>query len=210
MYQWSVLLVDDHPLMRKGLLQLFHSEQDFSVIDEVNSGEEAILYTRNQQPDLIILDLNMKGLSGIETLKSLRKNACMSVIIVLTISNSTADLESVITAGGDGYLLKDSDPDFILEQIYQIMQGRKFFQCLPDKYSEQLDRPMMNHLTDREVEVILQVSKGLRNKEIADILFISEATVKVHMKNILKKLNVKSRMEAGLLYLDFKSSVFKK
>ncbi len=199
MCEWSVLLVDDHPLMRKGLAQLLRFDGAFKEITEAENGDKAIDIATQTHFDLIILDLHMKGLSGLETLKKLRKNHCDSVIVVLTVSNSTYDVEHMLAAGCNGYLLKDIDPDEILIQLKYAMQGKQVL-------SETL-RPRSNglspfqHLTEREQEILTLVAKGLRNKDIANAAFISEATVKVHLKNILKKLGVSSRVEASLLHL---------
>ncbi len=199
MHNWSVLLVDDHPLMRKGLAQLLRFDGGFSDIYEVDNGYKAIEFVNDCSVDLIILDLNMKGMSGLETLKQLKENGCESVIVALTVSDHGYDVEQMLAAGCDGYLLKDSDPDDILMQLKLAMQGQRVFSS-SIVFIENKSSPL-HYLTEREQQVLALVAQGLRNKEIANVLFISEATVKVHLKNVLKKLAVSSRVEASLFYL---------
>lgn len=204
METWSVLLVDDHPLMRKGLSQLLKFEPEFSAISEASNGADAIAEVLRNEPDLVILDLNMKGLSGLDTLKALRNDGCTSVIVILTVSDSPSDIHAIVQAGADGYLLKDGEPEELVDQLKLAMTGEK-------AYSEQV-RQFLNQsrdqtsplsvLTEREMQILHQVAKGLRNKQIAETLYISEATVKVHLKNLLKKLGVESRVAATVLYLE--------
>lgn len=204
MTSWNVLLVDDHPLMRKGLSQLLKYEPEFSSLTEMSNGADAIAEASRNEPDLIVLDLNMKGLSGLDTLKALRSDGCTSVIVILTVSDSPNDIQAIVQAGADGYLLKDSEPEELVMQLKSAMTGEK-------AYSEQVRAYLENSrdqtsplsvLTEREMQILRHVAKGLRNKQIAETLYISEATVKVHLKNLLKKLGVESRVAATVLYLE--------
>ncbi|MDD1780868.1 response regulator [Enterovibrio sp. ZSDZ35] len=207
MTEWNVLLVDDHPLMRKGLAQLLKFEPEIGHVSEVSTGTDAIAEAERHEPDLIILDLNMKGLSGLDTLRALRSDGCTSVIVILTVSDSPNDIHAIVQAGADGYLLKDSEPEEIIEQLKVAMTGEKAYSDTVKAFLErtQDQTSPLSVLTEREMQILQQVSKGFRNKQIGEHLYISEATVKVHLKNLLKKLGVESRMAATLLYLEHES-----
>ncbi|EGU38258.1 hypothetical protein VII00023_16080 [Vibrio ichthyoenteri ATCC 700023] len=200
----KVMLVDDHPLMRRGLGQLLSFEDEFEVIAEVSSGAEAVAKNHAEQPDLILLDLNMKGMSGLDTLTALRADNCDASIVILTVSDSASDIDAIIKAGADGYLLKDTEPDELIDLLKVALQGDKAYSREVAQYlAERANHSdVFDGLTDRELQILQQVAKGLRNKQIADILFISESTVKVHMKSLLKKLSVPSRTAATVLYLE--------
>src|SRR5690554_4111915 len=120
----SILLVDDHPLLRKGLKQLLAFEEELEVIAEASNGEEALVIAEREDPDLIILDLNMQGMDGLQTLSKLREIGVTSRIVMLTVSDSDVDVLEAISKGADGYLLKDTDPDLLLEQIKQSITGK--------------------------------------------------------------------------------------
>ena len=200
------LIIDDHPLMRRGIKQLIELENNFEVVGDVGSGNEGIALALKTQPDLIILDLNMKGLSGLDTLKSLRNEDVDARIVILTVSDAKNDIFALIDAGADGYLLKDTEPDTLLGQIKQIAQGEVI---LSDSIKDLLlerssSQDPIHALTDREMDVLQLIAKGLSNKQIAAQLFISEETVKVHIRNLLRKLNVHSRVAATVLYLNTK------
>ncbi|QLB12190.1 LuxR family two component transcriptional regulator [Bisgaardia hudsonensis] len=204
----KVLLIDDHPLMRRGMKQLLELDNIFEVIGDAGNGNEGVDIALKLDPDLIILDLNMKELSGLDTLKALRAEGINSRIAILTVSDSKNDIFSLIDAGADGYLLKDTDPDILLSQIKQIAKGEIVFsdsvkQSLMERQSA--ENPIYT-LTDREMDVLSLIATGLSNKQIAGKLFISEETVKVHIRNLLRKLNVHSRVAATILYLQYNSS----
>jgi citB protein len=202
----KILIIDDHPLMRRGIKQLIELEKNFEVVGDAGSGNEGIALALKTQPDLIILDLNMKGLSGLDTLKSLRNEDVDARIVILTVSDAKNDIFALIDAGADGYLLKDTEPDTLLGQIKQIAQGEVI---LSDSIKDLLlerssSQDPIHALTDREMDVLQLIAKGLSNKQIAAQLFISEETVKVHIRNLLRKLNVHSRVAATVLYLNTK------
>ncbi|MEZ8142762.1 DNA-binding response regulator [Enterovibrio norvegicus FF-33] len=204
MNTWNVLLVDDHPLMRKGISQLLKFEPEFNTVSEASNGTDAIAEVSRSKPDLIVLDLNMKGLSGLDTLKALRYEGCTATIVILTVSDSPNDIHAIIQAGADGYLLKDSEPEELIEKLKVAMTGKKAFskEVEANLANNEKNASPLTHLTERELQILQQVAKGLRNKQIAESLYISEATVKVHLKNLLKKLNVDSRVAATVLYLE--------
>lgn len=202
----KILIIDDHPLMRRGIKQLIELENNFEVVGDAGSGNEGIALALKTQPDLIILDLNMKGLSGLDTLKSLRNEDVDARIVILTVSDAKNDIFALIDAGADGYLLKDTEPDTLLGQIKQIAQGEVILSdSIKDLLLERSSSQEPIHaLTDREMDVLQLIAKGLSNKQIAAQLFISEETVKVHIRNLLRKLNVHSRVAATVLYLNTK------
>ena len=199
-----VLIIDDHPLMRRGIKQLVELDDCFEVVADVGNGAEGITVALQTQPDLIILDLNMKGLSGLDTLKGFRAEEVDARILILTVSDAKNDIYTLIDAGADGYLLKDTEPDVLLSQIKRIAQGEVI---LSDSIKnlllerKQVQDPI-DTLTEREMDVLRLIATGLSNKQIAGQLFISEETVKVHIRNLLRKLNVHSRVAATVLYFE--------
>jgi two-component system nitrate/nitrite response regulator NarP len=200
------MIVDDHPLMRRGIKQLLELDSIFNVVAEANSGSEAIFEAIKHQPDIILLDLNMKGMSGLEILKALRNEGVDARVIVLTVSDTHSDVYAVIDAGADGYLLKDNEPEILLENIRQASAGENVFsneiaQYLSSRH-EQVNP--LSELTERELDVLQEVARGMSNKLVALALHISEETVKVHIRNLLRKLNVRSRVAATIVYLENK------
>lgn len=199
-----VMLVDDHPLMRRGINQLLSLEDEFEVVAEASNGTEAIALAHEVEPDMILLDLNMKGMSGLDTLKALRTDGSSATIVILTVSDSAADIEAIVRAGADGYLLKDTEPDQLVELLKDAAHGNKAYSDVVAAYlrDRQDQTDVFDLLTEREAQILGEVAKGYRNKQIADRLFISESTVKVHMKSLLKKLRVPSRTAATVLFLE--------
>ncbi|WP_233140596.1 response regulator [Aggregatibacter actinomycetemcomitans] len=203
----KVLIIDDHPLMRRGIKQLVELEEGFEVVGGAGNGTEGINLALQTSPDLIILDLNMKGLSGLDTLKALRAEGMDARIVILTVSDAKNDIFTLIDAGADGYLLKDTEPDTLLSQLKRIARGEVILSdsiknLLLERQSAQ--EPIYS-LTDREMGVLRLIATGLSNKQIAGQLFISEETVKVHIRNLLRKLNVHSRVAATVLYFEHKN-----
>lgn len=208
--QHQVLIVDDHPLMRRGIRQLLEIDDAFNVVGEASSGTEAISLANRLSPDVILLDLNMKGLSGLDTLHALRRDGVSARIIVLTVSDARNDVYALIDAGADGYLLKDSDPEELLSAIrHGAVHGDAFSEQVREyltnrKDGVKSDDPLTT-LTERELDVLQEVARGQSNKQIAMVLHISEETVKVHIRNLLRKLNVRSRVAATVLFLETRS-----
>lgn len=203
----EVLIVDDHPLMRRGIRQLLEMDNDFVVVGEASSGTEAISQAYHLSPDLILLDLNMKGLSGLDTLNALRREGISSRIIVLSVSDSRGDIFTLIDAGADGYLLKDSDPEVLLNDIRRGARGGEAFseqvaEYLRTRGTDKRSNNPFATLTEHELYVLQEVARGLSNKQIAASLHISEETVKVHIRNLLRKLQVRSRVAATVLFLE--------
>lgn len=200
-----VLVIDDHPLLRKGVCQLLELTDGFIVVGEAASGRDGIELAKQLDPDLILLDLNMKGINGLETLRTLRDMGVDSRIILLTVSNAPEDLIGAIRAGADGYILKDNDPDDILRLIGNAMQGQtaispELASLLAAALREESMTEQRSHasLTERETAILKCLAAGKSNKLIARELDIMESTVKVHVRNLLKKLKFRSRVEAAV------------
>lgn len=202
-----VLIIDDHPLFRRGVGQLLDLQGGYEVVGETSFGREGVRLALQLKPDLILLDLNMDDLDGTATLQALRDQGCQARIAILTVSDKEQDLMGALRAGADGYLLKDSEPEDLLQQFQQILAGRL---VLTDELNEHLARSLRHAappsepagpapgFTPREREVLDHLVLGLNNKQIARDLDLSEGTVKVHVKHLLKKLGLRSRLEAAL------------
>ncbi len=208
----KILLVDDHPMLRKGVAQLISLEDNLEVSAEASSGEEAIALAIKNPVDLILLDLNMKGLSGIDTLSALKRAEVKSKIVIFSVSDNEADVLQALKFNADGYLLKDSEPEELITKINIALKGEfvisepltqilvRSLRSNPQKNS------LLESLTQRELENLKLIANGKSNKDIANKLGITEATVKVHVKNLLKKLGLKSRVEAALWAIENKIS----
>lgn len=200
----SILIVDDHPLMRKGLRQLIDMDEGLECIGEAASGDDAVRLAVANEPDVILLDLNMPGMSGIDTLKALRTAEIFSRVIVFTVSDNQDDVITALKAGADGYLLKDTDPDEVMAAIHQVVDGQltiseKLSQVLASAISKRREiGPNIDSLTDRERQILKAIAAGYSNKIIGRKLDIAEGTVKVHVKKVLKKLGFRSRVEAAI------------
>lgn len=201
----TILLVDDHPLLRKGLKQLIEFEDELDVIGEASDGKTALALAIEHEPDLIVLDLNMQGMDGLETLRAMRNADVTSRIIMLTVSDSDEDVVCAITYGADGYLLKDMDPEQILGKLKEAAVGKmviseKLTHVLAGAIRGGSDKKsnVLAKLTSREHEILKLIAKGMSNKLIARELDISDGTVKVHVKHVLKKLELNSRVEAAV------------
>lgn len=201
----TVMLVDDHPLLLKGLKQLLEFEDDLRVVAEFNNGQEAVAYAREQEPDLIVLDLNMQGMDGLETLRAMRDAGVGARIVMLTVSDADQDVVDAISTGADGYLLKDTDPEELLQQVRRTLTGKMVLsEAVTETLATAIRKPKpqskaeLNNLTNREYEILSLIAKGMSNKVIARELDISDGTVKVHVKHLLKKLGLRSRVEAAV------------
>ncbi len=200
-----ILVIDDHPLFRKGVMQLIAMAPQLELVGEASNGEQGLARAKELDPDLILLDLHMSGMGGIETLKALREAGLDCRVVILTVSDNAEDLVAAIRAGADGYLIKDMEPEDLLAAIDQALNGRT---VIGERLNGMLARAIREEaaakqrdsatLTDREQEILAGLSQGLSNKLIARNLDITEATVKVHVKNLLKKLGFRSRLEAAV------------
>jgi two-component system nitrate/nitrite response regulator NarL len=202
----TLIAIDDHPLFRKGVADLIEMEPRLEMIGEAASGEEGVALATELNPDLILLDLNMKGMDGVETLKQIKGAGLEARVIMLTVSDNEDDVVTALRAGADGYLLKDMEPEDTLEYLRQGASGKL---VISERLTELLAHALRSEgshpsdaeqagLTEREYEILQLIAKGLSNKMIARKLDITEGTVKVHVKHLLKKLNLRSRVEAAV------------
>ncbi len=202
----SILIIDDHPLLRRGVSQLLELEDDMTLIGEAGDPETGIRLALELDPDMVLLDLNMPGLNGIETLKRLRDQGFAGRVVMFTVSDHEEDVVAALQGGADGYLLKDMDPDEMIRQLRQASLGRMVISesltaLLAEALRSQRSQPAapdIHSLTQREREILRELAAGLSNKMIARKLGITEGTVKVHVKHLLKKLNLRSRVEAAV------------
>ena len=199
----TVMIIDEHPIIRFGLRQLMHSDTHFIVAAESCNCADALNIATSLQPDMIMIDINMHGNKTFETIRLLRKYCTKSYLLVLSLSSIKTDVYNAIDAGAQGYLLKNSELDMLIHSMKKASAGHhvfseKIYQHLVAR--DQSTDPLSS-LTRREYEILHEITIGLKNKEIAKLLFISEETVKVHIRNILKKLHVRSRLEASLIYM---------
>ncbi|MCL1040354.1 response regulator [Shewanella marisflavi] len=204
---YSVLVVDDHPLLRRGICQLITSDSDFTLFGEAGSGLDALSAIAENEPDIVLLDLNMKGMTGLDTLNALRQEGVTSRIVILTVSDAKQDVIRLVRAGADGYLLKDTEPDLLLEKLKNAMQGHRVISDSVEEFIYELkdganEQDWIANLTPRELQILEQLAEGKSNRVISEQLHISEGTVKVHVKNLLRKANAKSRTEMAVRYLN--------
>ena len=201
-----ILLVDDHPMMRRGLRDLLAMEPELDPVGEAGNGADAIRLAHELEPDLILLDLNMPGMGGLEILRQMRLEQIDSRVIFFTVSDDHDDVLEALRSGADGYLLKDMDAEQLVEQIRLAARGKlalsaELTMVLADaiRSRPEAEAPEPRaHLTRREQDVLRQIAKGQSNKMIARELDISEGTVKVHVKRVLNKLGMRSRTEAAV------------
>jgi DNA-binding NarL/FixJ family response regulator len=206
------LIVDDHALFRRGLEMVLAAEDDIELVGEASDGAEAVQKAGEALPDVVLMDIRMPKSSGIEACRAMKEVAPSSKIVMLTISDEEEDLFEAIRAGASGYLLKDIPLDEVADVVRAVHGGQSLinpsmaakllteFATLnkrdQEERAEQVPAPK---LTDREMQVLKLVAKGMNNRDIAKELFISENTVKNHVRNILEKLQIHSRMEAVMI-----------
>ncbi|XVX19286.1 response regulator [Actinomycetota bacterium] len=205
-----VVVADDHVLYRRGIQMVIGTEDDVVIVGEASDGQEAVERAVELLPDVVLMDVKMPRLSGIEACREIKRQVPSARILMLTMSEQGQDLFEAVKAGASGYLLKDVPPDEVAAGIRALHQGQSLIspsmaaKLLTEfthlsKASEQLPAPAAApHLTDREIEVLRLVARGLGNREIAAELHISDNTVKNHVRNILEKLQLHSRMAAAL------------
>ena len=203
----SVLIVDDHALFRRGLQMVLEGETDIDVVGEASDGHEAAKKAEDTTPDVVLMDVRMPKRSGIEATRAIKEVLPSTKILMLTISDEEADLYEAIKAGASGYLLKEISIDEVASAVRSVNQGQSLispsmaskllteFATMVKRRDERTQVPGPR-LTERELQVLKLVAKGQNNKDIGDALFISENTVKNHVRNILEKLHLHSRMEA--------------
>lgn len=202
-----VLIVDDHALFRRGLQMVLEGEADIDVVGEASDGHEAVERAEKTTPDVVLMDVRMPKRSGIEATRAIKDVLPSTKILMLTISDEEADLYEAIKAGASGYLLKEISIEEVANAVREVQQGKSLispsmaskllneFAAMVKRRDERSSVPGPR-LTERELEVLKLVAKGMNNRDIGTELFISENTVKNHVRNILEKLHLHSRMEA--------------
>jgi DNA-binding NarL/FixJ family response regulator len=189
-----ILSVDDHPLLREGIAAVINSQQDMRVIADAASAKDAIEQFRKHKPDVTLMDLRLPDKSGIDTMISIRMEFPEARIIMLTTFEGDVEIQRALEAGARAYLLKNMPPKELVEVIRQVHAGKK---RIPPQLAAQLAEHMSDEaLTSREIEVLKQIAEGNRNRDIGEKLFITEETVKVHIKNIMGKLGASDRTQA--------------
>ncbi|WP_094547163.1 response regulator [Petroclostridium xylanilyticum] len=202
-----ILIADDHSMVRQGLKQIVELEEDMEVVAQASNGEEAVNLAMEVQPDVILMDINMPKVNGIQAIAQLKEKGCSSKIIMLTIHADREYLVKTVQLGAAGYVLKDADSDVLIKAIQSVYKGQSYIQPtmttelikeFTKGVSEEHSNKNQNLLTQREIEVLELIAEGMLNKEIAAKLYISEKTVKNHVSNIFKKLNVSDRTQAAI------------
>lgn len=201
----NVLIADDHTLFRKGVRKMLEAEEDMKVVGEAATGHEALEQARALVPDVILMDINMPDLDGIEATRTLRREMPHVGIIFITMFQDDEFVFRGLQAGGRGYILKDSDPDTMLRAIRAVAHGESLLgptiaQKVMRQFAAPLGKqaPLVDELTPREMEVLTLIAEGLCNKDIAQQLCLSEKTVKNHINNIFSKLHLYDRTQAML------------
>ncbi len=201
----NVVIVDDHPLFRRGLIQLLNTVSSFNLVGEAANGRDGIELVKRLRPDLLLLDLNMKDMSGLDVLKVIKACDLETRVVMVTVSDQAEDLVAALRGGADGYLLKDMEPEQMVESIEAAAAGRVI---VSEALTHLLAAAIRHHnrpesvneagLTEQETRILELIATGLSNKVIGKELDIAEGTVKVHVKHILRKLGLRSRVEAAV------------
>lgn len=205
-----IAIIDDHPMLRRGLSDLIELEDDLVLVANLGDPTQAVKVINETEPDIVLLDFNMPGQDGIQTLRQIKNEALDVRIIMFTVSNNPNDIHQAIRAGADGYILKDIEPELLIEEIRRCATGQ---QVISDSIREIVKQaiqsrtpdgrnPAISELTDRELDVLQLVAEGLTNRAIGERLSIAEGTVKVHVKRMLAKLHLRSRVEAAIFALE--------
>lgn len=200
----NVMIADDHSLIREGLKQLLEFDGTIKIVCEASNGVECLDKLHIYHPDVLLLDINMPEMNGIEVLKKMKEDQSQVKVLILTVHNETDYLMKAVDIGVDGYILKDSESQELKKAINAVKDGENYIQpSLIPALNNQLvnrdnDKDKISSLTNRELEVLVQVANGMFNKEIATNLNISERTVKNHISNIFKKIDVSDRTQAAV------------
>jgi len=210
-----VMLVDDHALCRSGLTELLEHRGNMAVVAATGDPTQVVLLLREHQPDLMVLDLRLGKTDGLGVLRMVRADGCDIPVVILTMSDSGADMSAALRAGVRGYLLKDMEPEEIIDAIGRAARGEmvvasammlQFAQILQSGPKGSVMGSLVASLTEREREVLDHVARGKSNKVIAKVLSISHNTVKMHVRHIMDKLNLHSRVEAAVFAFEYSNS----
>lgn len=199
-----ILIADDHSMVREGLKQLIELEDDIQVVAQAGDGKEAIEKIVQYKPDVVLLDINMPIMNGLDVIKKLKEDKIEANVLMLTLHNEVEYLFKAVEIGVKGYVLKDSEADVLIKAIREVYKGDSYIQPnmaakLFKKMNDQAEKvSTCDKLTKRELEVLKLITEGMLNKEIAHILCISEKTVKNHISNIFKKIEVSDRTQAAV------------
>ena len=200
----KVMLVDDHALIREGIKQLLEFDGSIDVIEQASDGAECLEKLQHVQPDILLLDINMPNVNGIEVLQEIKKKNIPVKVLMLTVHSEAEYLVQAVDIGANGYILKDSGSEELKKAIQSVMDGDSYIQpsLIPSLNSRlvnrDIDKEKIAALTKREMEILTQIAGGMFNKEIAMNLNISERTVKNHISNIFKKIDVSDRTQAAV------------
>ena len=200
----NVMIADDHSMVREGIKALLELDGDIKVIEEAVDGNDCLDKFKKVKPDVLLLDINMPNLNGIDVLKNIRSHKMNVKVLVLTVHNEVEYLMKAIDIGVEGYILKDSESSELKNAIYEICKGESYIQpsLIPllnaKRIEKSEDSDKIHELTKRELEVLTLLAVGMYNKEIAEKLNISERTVKNHISNLFKKLGVTDRTQAAV------------
>lgn len=204
-----ILIVDDHTLFRSGIKLVLQRHEGFEVVGEAGDGLEGVKRAVQLKPDVVLLDLHMPGIGGLEALRLLKEDIPETQVVMLTVSEDAEDLLETLRAGARGYLLKNIDTEFLLESIRRAAQGESVMSPqIAHKLADSLRAPYRESavvaeanpgkLSPREREIIVMLAHGASNKEIARVLNLSESTIKIHVQGILRKLNIAKRVQAAV------------
>jgi DNA-binding NarL/FixJ family response regulator len=192
-----LLIVDDHPVVRDGLRGLFTGEEGFDVVAEAANGSDAVVRAKAHDPDVVLMDLRMPGMDGVSAIRALAAEGVRARVLVLTTFDTDSDVLPAIEAGATGYLLKDAPRDELLRAVRSAASGEAVLSpTVASRLLDQVRQPAKETVSQRELEVLQLVSSGATNREVAERLFISEATVKTHLLHIYAKLGVNDRAAA--------------
>lgn len=207
---YRVLIADDHPHARQAIMELLDEDKSFFVIGQAESGKEAVQLCEELLPDIVLMDIKMPILNGLEATKIIKEKYPYIKVIILSVSDNVEDLFTAIQYGAQGYLLKNMDPDDWLHYLRSVVDGSNTAaKGIAGKLLYQFrerdlqNAPSISALTPREKEILLSVAKGLTNKQIGEHLFIAENTVKNHIKNLLEKLNLENRVQLAAYALKY-------
>ncbi len=208
----KIFIIDDHTLFREGLKALLTRQEGIDVIGEAGGGIEGVNKVLDLKPDVVLMDIKMPDMTGLDALRLIMESRPETKVIILTVSEDDEDLFAAVRAGAKGYLLKNVEADKLISSIHQVARGeaalsgrlaeRIFAEFREMATGVKVEKPPKDILSNREKEILLHLTNGKSNKEIANILDIAESTVKIHVQNIMRKLNVTSRVQAAVYALE--------